>query len=210
MTHGDDRGLVLPPSVAPHQVVIVPIPPRKGDWNEAVLPKAREVQSSLRAAGVRVHLDDRDTQQPGFKYADWEMRGVPLRLELGPKDIEKDACILVRRDSGEKLPTPLAGLAGRVGELLEAIQRDLLEKARRYLAANTTPVADYEEFKGVMATRRGFLVAGWCGDADCEARIKEETRATIRVIPIDGEARPGGCVRCGRPSPAEVYFAQAY
>ena len=99
MTHGDDTGLMLPPRVAPYQVVIVPIPPRKGDWNEAVLPKAREVQAALRGAGVRVHLDDRDNHQPGFKYADWEMRGVPLRLELGPKDIEKDQCVLVRRDT---------------------------------------------------------------------------------------------------------------
>ncbi len=210
MTHGDDSGLVLPPSVAPYQVVIVPIPPRKGDWNEAVLPRAREVLATLRGAGVRVHLDDRDTQQPGFKYADWEMRGVPLRLELGPKDIEKDACVLVRRDSREKLATPLAGLAGRVRELLDAIQRDLLEKARRRLAENTTAVGDYAEFKRVMSEKRGFLLAGWCGDADCEARIKEETRATIRAIPLEADPRSGGCVRCGRPSPTDVYFAQAY
>src|SRR6187431_2911373 len=110
MTHGDDAGLVLPPRVAPYQVVIVPIPPRKGDWNEVVLPKAREVVQALRAAGVRVHLDDRDTQQPGFKYADWEMRGVPLRLEIGPKDVEKDQCVLVRRDTREKAFVPLGGL----------------------------------------------------------------------------------------------------
>ena len=112
MTHGDDAGLILPPRVAPYQVVIVPIPPRKGDVNEAVLPKAREVVQALRAAGVRVHLDDRDTQQPGFKYADWEMRGVPLRLEIGPKDIEKDQCVLVRRDTREKAFVPLAGAGG--------------------------------------------------------------------------------------------------
>jgi prolyl-tRNA synthetase len=210
MTHGDDAGLVLPPKVAPHQVVIVPIPPRKGDWSEAVLPKAREVQARLRAAGLRVHLDDRDTQQPGFKYADWEMRGVPLRLELGPKDIEKDQCVLVRRDTREKAFVPLAGLETRVGELLAAIQGGLLERARRFVAENTTAVGSYGEFKEVMAARRGFLVAGWCGSAECEAKVKEETRATIRVIPIEGEARAGQCVHCGRPSPRDVYFAQAY
>src|SRR5687768_407934 len=116
MTHGDDAGLVLPPKVAPHQVVIVPIPPRKGDWSESVLPKSREVLARLRKAGLRAHLDDRDTQQPGFKYADWEMRGVPLRLELGPKDIEKDQCVLVRRDTREKAFVPLAGLEARVEE----------------------------------------------------------------------------------------------
>jgi prolyl-tRNA synthetase len=209
MTHGDDSGLILPPRVAPHQVVIVPIPPRKGDWNEAVLPKAREVQAALRAAGVRVHLDDRDTQQPGFKYADWEMRGVPLRLELGPKDIEKDQCVLVRRDTREKAFVPLAGLAAQVRETLDGLQRDLLERARRFVADNTTRVDSYDAFKEVMAGKRGFLVAGWCGDAACEAKVKEETRATIRVVP-QGPAQAGTCVRCGRPSEREVYFAQAY
>ena len=114
MTHGDDSGLILPPKVAPYQVVIVPIPPRKGDWSEAVLPKAREVQAALRGAGVRVHLDDRDQHQPGFKYADWEMRGVPLRLEIGPKDIEKGQVVLARRDTREKMPTLLADLQPRV------------------------------------------------------------------------------------------------
>jgi prolyl-tRNA synthetase len=210
MTHGDDSGLVLPPKVAPYQVVIVPIPPRKGDWNEAVLPKSREVLAMLRAAGIRAHLDDRDTQQPGFKYSDWEMRGVPLRLELGPKDIEKDQCVLVRRDTREKAFTPLAGTPARVKELLDSIQTDLLARARKFVAENTTRVSSWDEFRQIMAGRRGFLIAGWCGDADCEARIKAETKATVRVIPLEGEARAGSCIRCGRPSPQEVYFAQAY
>jgi len=210
MTHGDDAGLILPPRVAPYQVVIVPIPPRKGDWSEAVLPKAREVQTALRGAGVRVHLDDRDYQQPGFKYADWEMRGVPLRLEIGPKDIEKDQCVLVRRDTRDKAFVPRADLASHTRALLEQIQLDLLARARRFLAEHTSRVKTYDEFKAVMAQKRGFLVAGWCGEADCEARIKEETRATVRVIPLEGEGAPGACVRCGKPSPRDVYFAQAY
>jgi prolyl-tRNA synthetase len=210
MTHGDDSGLVLPPRVAPYQVVIVPIPPRKGDWSEAVLPKARELRDRLRAAGARVHLDDRDTYQPGYKYADWEMRGVPLRLELGPKDIEKDQCVLVRRDTREKSALPLAALASEVPARLEAMQAELLARARRFVAENTSRVGSYDEFKAVMVERRGFIVAGWCGDAACEARVKEETRATIRVIPIEQAADAGSCVRCGRPSPGEVYFAQAY
>jgi prolyl-tRNA synthetase len=210
MTHGDDSGLILPPRVAPHQVVIVPIPPRKGDWSEVVLPKAREVAAALRGAGVRVHLDDRDTFQPGYKYSDWEMRGVPLRLEIGPKDVEKDQCVLVRRDTREKTFVPLAGIAAHVPELLERMQKDLLERARRFVAENTTPVASYDEFKQVMESKRGFLVAGWCGDAACEAKVKEETRATIRVIPTEGEAVAGTCVRCGKPSACQVYFAQAY
>jgi prolyl-tRNA synthetase len=210
MTHGDDSGLVLPPKVATYQVVIVPIPPRKGDWSEAVLPKAREVLATLRASGVRAHLDDRDTQQPGFKYADWEMRGVPLRLELGPKDIEKDQCVLVRRDTREKAFVPLAGMPARVRELLDTIQREMLERARKFVAENTTRVSSWDEFRQIMAGRRGFLIAGWCGDAECEAKIKQETKATVRVIPLEGGVRPGTCIRCGRPSPQEVYFAQAY
>jgi len=207
MTHGDDSGLILPPRVAPHQVVIVPIPPRKGDWSDAVLPKAREVQALLRGAGVRVHLDDRDTQQPGFKYADWEMRGVPLRLEIGPKDIEKQQCVLVRRDTREKTFVPLDSLAGRASELLDAMQRDLLERARRFVADSTRRVKSYDELKEAMATSRGFILAGWNGDAAVEARIKEETKATIRAIPL--EERPAACVVTGEPG-CEVYFAQAY
>jgi prolyl-tRNA synthetase len=210
MTHGDDSGLILPPKVAPYQVVIVPIPPRKGDWSEAVLPKAREVQAALRGAGIRVHLDDRDQHQPGYKYADWEMRGVSLRLEIGPKDIEKDQAVLVRRDTREKSFLPLAGLAQAVRERLDALQADLLARARKFVADNTTRVSSYDQFKQVMSDRRGFLVAGWCEDAACEAAIKQETKATVRVIPIEGDASPGACVRCGKPSPREVYFAQAY
>ena len=210
MTHGDESGLVLPPKVAPYHVVVVPIPPRKGDWSESVLPKAREVLATLRGAGIRAHLDDRDTQQPGFKYADWEMRGVPVRLELGPKDIEKDQCVLVRRDTREKAFVPLAGAPARIRELLDQIQSDLLARARKFVADNTTRVSSWDEFRQIMAGQRGFIIAGWCGDAECEAKIKQETKATVRVIPLEGETRPGTCVRCGRPSPQEVYFAQAY
>jgi prolyl-tRNA synthetase len=209
MTHGDDAGLILPPRVAPYQVVIVPIPPRRGDWNEDVLPKAREIAALLRSQGVRVHLDDRETQQPGFKYADWEMRGVPLRLELGPKDLEKKQCVLVRRDTREKAFVPEEGLGQKVLALLDEIQQALRTRARGFLESHTTAVSSYEEFKAVMAEKRGFLLAAWCGDAACEAKIKEETKATIRVMPF-GDRKASACVRCGRPSPADVYFAQAY
>src|SRR5262249_10384197 len=182
---------------APHQVVIVPIPPRKGSVAEAVLPKAREVMASLRDAGVRVHLDDRDQYQPGYKYADWEMRGVPLRLEIGPKDIEKDQCVLVRRDNREKTFAPLTALREHVEMLLDALQADLRARARRFVAENTSRVATYNEFKEAMATKRGFILAGWCGDAEVEARIKEETKATIRVIPL-GEEREAACIKTGQ------------
>ncbi len=208
MTHGDDNGLILPPKIAPHQVVIVPIPPRKGDWNEAVLPKAREVQKQLRAAGVRVHLDDRDQHQTGYKYADWEMRGVPFRLELGPKDIEKDQCVLVRRDNRSKTPVPLSGLERAVPEMLATFQSDLLERARKFQADNTTRVSSYDEFKQVMAEKRGFIVAGWNGDPAVEKRIKEETKATIRVMPM-GDPIEAKCIVTGEKG-REVWFAQAY
>jgi prolyl-tRNA synthetase len=209
MSHGDDMGLVLPPKVAPYQVVIVPIPPRQGDWNEAVLPKAREVQKLLRGAGIRVHLDDRDTQQVGFKYADWEMRGVPLRLELGPKDIEKDQCVLVRRDTREKAFVPLAGLGANVTERLAVMQSALLDAARARVQSLTSRASSYDEFKQIMSGKRGFIVAGWNGDPAVEARIKEETKATIRVIPLDDGEREAPCIVTGQKG-REVYFAQAY
>jgi prolyl-tRNA synthetase len=189
-------------------VVIVPIPPKKGDVKEAVLPKAREVQAMLRAAGIRVHLDDRDQFQPGYKYADWEMRGVPVRLELGPKDIEKDSCVLVRRENRAKEFVPLAGTATRLTALLDTIQQELLEQARARMKASTTRVASYDEFKQVMAEKRGFIVAGWNGDPRIEARIKEETKATIRVIPM-GDPVEAPCVVTGEKG-REVVFAQAY
>ena len=188
-------------------------PAAQGRLNEAVLPKAREVAG--RAARGRACASTSTTataSQPGFKYADWEMRGVPLRLELGPKDIEKDQCVLVRRDTREKAFVPLAGLAvaGR-----GAARRDPGRPADARAAASwptTRPVSRrYDEFKRVMTEKRGFLVAGWCRSADCEAKIKEETKATVRVIPDRrATAAAGSCVRCGQPSSSEVYFAQAY
>ena len=164
--------------------------------------------AALKGAGIRVHLDDRDNQQTGFKYADWEMRGVPLRLELGPKDIEKDQCVLVRRDSREKSFVPLSGLAAAARDLLDRLQADLLERARTFVKDNTTRVATYAEFKEAMAGKRGFILAGWNGDPAVEARIKEETKATVRVIPLDGGAEVP-CIVTGQPG-REVWFAQAY
>jgi prolyl-tRNA synthetase len=208
MTHGDDAGLILPPKVAPYQVVIVPIPPRKGDWNEAILPKAREVAASLRDGGIRVHLDDRDQFQTGYKYSDWEMRGVPLRLEIGPKDVAKEQCVLVRRTDRHKDFVPLAGIAPKTRELLDELQTDLFDRAVRFREENTTRVSSYDDFKEIMRTKRGFILAGWNGDPAVEAKIKEETKATIRIIPMDGGPETP-CVVTGEKG-REVYFAQAY
>jgi prolyl-tRNA synthetase len=208
MTHGDDSGLVLPPRVAPYQVVIVPIP--RGNWQETVLPKAREIQQDLVAAGVRVMLDDRDAYTPGWKYAEWELRGVPLRLEIGPKDIEKSAVMIARRDTREKSSVPMDGLAGAVHGLLDAIQLNLFERALAFRTEHTQRVGDYESFKQAMEGRPGFVIAPWCGSADCEARIKTETQATIRNMPMDSAVPTGHCVRCDNPAQAEAWFAKAY
>jgi prolyl-tRNA synthetase len=207
MTHGDDSGLVLPPRIAPYQVVIVPI--QRGNWQETVLPKALEVQATLVAAGVRVFLDKREEYTPGWKFAEWEMRGVPLRLEIGPKDIEKGQVVLARRDTREKLPTPIDGLASTVTGLLETIQQALFDKALKFREEHTSRAETWDEFVAIMEGRPGFVVARWCGDADCEAQIKTETQATIRNLPFDQV--PGGtCVRCDKPANTEARFAKSY
>jgi prolyl-tRNA synthetase len=217
MTHGDDSGLILPPRVAPYQVVLVPI--QRGNWQETVLPRAQAIRSELAAAGVRVFLDDRDAYTPGWKFAEWEMRGVPLRLEIGPKDIEKGQVVLVRRDTREKAMVPMDGLTAHVGIQLETIQRALLDRALKFREEHTIRESSYERFKQIMDGRPGFVVSPWCGDAVCEAQIKAETQATLRNIPLDAvrwrtdtEGQPSGppCLRCGRPAVAEAWFAKAY
>ena len=207
MTHGDDSGLILPPRVAPHQVVIVPI--QRGNWKETVLPKAEAVQADLRRAGVRVFLDAREAYTPGWKFAEWEMRGVPLRLEIGPKDIEKGQVMLARRDTREKLASPLDGLAGRILSLLDEIQQGLFKRAVDFRTEHTSTAANWDEFLAAMEGRPGFVIARWCGDAECEARIKAETQATIRNLPFE-QVPDGMCVRCDRPAITEARFAKAY
>ena len=214
MTHGDDSGLILPPRVAPYQVVIVPI--SRGNWQETVLPRAQAIRDQLVASGVRVMLDDRDAYTPGWKFAEWEMRGVPLRLEIGPKDIEKGQVVLVRRDTREKGMVPMDGLTAHVGVQLETIQRALYDRALKFREEHTTRESSYEGFKKIMDGRPGFVVSPWCGDAECEAQIKAETQATLRNIPLDAvrwseAGQPGPpCLKCGRPAVAEAWFAKAY
>ena len=208
MTHGDDSGLILPPRVAPYHVVIVPIP--RGNWRETVLPRAKEIADTLTDGGVRVTLDDRDAHTPGWKYAEWEMRGVPLRLEIGPKDIEKSQVMLVRRDTREKIPTPMARLAERLGELLVKIQANLLDRATRFRDDHTVSVTSREEFVQVLEGRPGFVIAPWCGRDECETKIKAETQATIRNIPLEARPASGPCVQCGRDGETDAYFAKAY
>ena len=208
MTHGDDSGLILPPRVAPHQLVIVPIP--RGNWQETVLPHAQRIRDALTEAGMRVKLDDRDVHSPGWKYAEWEMRGVPLRLEIGPKDIEKSQVMLVRRDTREKIPTPMDGLTSRVSELLSTIQSDLFARALAFRDEHTVHVTSRDQFDQLLEGRPGFVVAPWCGEADCEAKVKTATQATIRNISLDPAPASGPCIECGKPAQTDVYFAKAY
>jgi prolyl-tRNA synthetase len=207
MTHGDDSGLVLPPKVAPYQVVIVPI--GRENWRETVLPKAQEIQRDLAAAGIRVTLDERD-ERPGWKFSEWEMRGVPLRVEIGPKDIEKSAVLVARRDTREKQSLPMAGLAAGIQGLLDQVQQNLLDRARQFRDEHTQRVSSYDEFKQIMDGRPGFVIAPWCGRADCEAQIKTDTQATIRNMPLDGGSPGGTCIRGDGPAIAEAWFAKAY
>lgn len=209
MTHGDDSGLILPPAVAPHQVVIVPIP--RGNWKETVLPTCQAIRADLAKAGIRVRLDDDESQTPGWKFAEYEMRGVPLRLEIGPKDIEKQSVFAARRDTRAKQSLPMAGLADTVRTLLDEIQAGLLARARQFRDERTSTADTWDEFVRLMEGRPGFVIAPWCGSAECEAAIKAETQATIRNIPFGYEDAQGkACVKCGRPAVARPWFAKAY
>ncbi len=210
MVHGDDQGLILPPRLAPFQAVIVPI--FKTDEEKAsVMDAARKIRSELVAAEIRVKLDEREGMSPGFKFNDWEMRGVPLRIELGPKDVAKGSVVLARRDrpgrEGKSF-VPQAGLADAVKNLLAEIQQALFDRALAFRKANTIEPRDYSEFK--LAVERGFAIAHWCGNEDCEAKIKEETKATMRCIPLDQSGEPGKCVFCGQASKDKAIFAKAY
>jgi prolyl-tRNA synthetase len=209
MTHGDDSGLILPPAVAPWQVVIVPIP--RGNWKETVLPKCEEIRDQLQAAGIRVKLDADESQTPGWKFSEYEMRGVPLRLEIGPKDIEKSAVFAARRDTRVKASLPMAGLPAAVTALLGEIQQNLLARARAFRDEHTVTADTYDEFKVIMEGRPGFVVAPWCESAACEAEIKAETQATIRNIPDGYGTAPGKpCLKCGKPATVSAWFAKAY
>ncbi|MGQ0735799.1 MAG: proline--tRNA ligase [Acidobacteriota bacterium] len=208
MTHGDDSGLILPPRVAPWQVVIVPIP--RGNWKETVLPKCLAIQDQLRSAGIRVRLDADESQTPGWKFAEYEMRGVPLRLEIGPKDLEKNAVFAARRDTRAKQSLSMEGLPDRVTDLLNEIQDSLLARARQFRDDHTSRADSYDEFRQIMEGRPGFVVAPWCGSVQCEADIKAETQATIRNMPFGQGPPKSPCVKCGRPATASPWFAKAY
>jgi prolyl-tRNA synthetase len=206
MVHGDERGLVLPPKVAPIQVVILPIAMHK----EGVLDKANEIFGRLQAAGLRVELDDRDTQSVGWKFNEWELKGVPIRLEIGPKDIAKDQVFVCRRDTLEKAPLPMEGLEQGVPALLDDIHATILDKALKMREARTYEATDFEQFKEGVVEKKGFVRAMWCGERSCEDEIKEKTGATTRCMPFEQEPLGDVCVHCGKPAKTLTYFARAY
>ena len=215
MTHSDDRGLVLPPRLAPTQVVIVPIY-RQDDDKARVLEAARRIADELRGAGVRVLLDDSEAQRPGWKFHEYEVQGVPVRLAIGPRDVANGNVELARRDTGEKEIVPQEGLAARLTETLAEIQQGLFDRALAFRQAHTTKVDTYDDFKRVLDEKGGFVLAPWDGTDETEARIKEETKATIRCIPLPEEAEALGAVGTsedmltGQPSARYVVFARAY
>lgn len=204
MAHSDDNGLVLPPKIAPTQVVIIPI---KND--QKVLAKADAVAASLSNQGFTVKIDARD-DRPGVKFFEWEKKGVPLRIEIGPKDIENQSVVLVRRDTGEKSSVSEKNVVAGVEEALNSIQKNLFDKALKFRKAHTWNVDSWEEFRDTLEKKGGFLMAHWCGNAECEAKIKEKTKATTRCIPFDQKKEKGKCVFCGDKSEGRIIFAKAY
>ena len=205
MVHGDDSGLVLPPKIAPVQVDVIPIMQNK----DGVLNKAYEVKEALVKAGLRVKVDDTD-KKPGWKFSEQEMRGIPVRVEMGPRDIEAGQAIILRRDTREKTTVAIESLAEEIKNILDKMQTEMLERARTHREAHTYVATNYDEFKDVVANKPGFVKAMWCGDQACEDKIKEETTATSRCMPFEQEHLSDVCVCCGRPAKKMVYWGKAY
>jgi prolyl-tRNA synthetase len=215
MAHGDDKGLRLPPAVAPQQVVIVPIPGKTDDETTTVMRASEELRVAIadrswRGAPIRVTVDDRDDLRPGYKFADHELRGVPLRIDLGARDLGDNRVTIIRRDTGEKRQIGLEGAAAQVGDLLGAVQQALFDDAAAFREANTHRVARYEDLRTTIAERGGFVVGAWCGAEECEAKVKAETKATIRFLPLEPEDPGAPCVVCGSAGVDVATWAIAY
>ncbi|KPV64038.1 MAG: Proline--tRNA ligase [Candidatus Bathyarchaeota archaeon BA1] len=209
MVHGDDKGLVLPPKVAPYQVVIVPIFYKEVE-RDIILNKAREVLKKLEENGITTILDDRAEYTPGWKFNEWELKGVPIRIEIGPRDVERKQVVVARRDTFERVSVKEEELVDAINRLLGEIQNNLLNRARKFLEDNTTTVKNYVEFKEALRRKGGFIKVCWCSSEECEGRVKEETGATIRLIPFEKEKPFSDCVYCGNEAREVVYFAKAY
>lgn len=214
MTHGDDRGMKIPPKIAPIQVVIVPIAPK--NKREMVMDKAYELKEQIKAAGIRVHLDNREEHSPGYKFNDWEMRGVPVRIEIGPRDIENGQAVIARRDNGEKEFVALDQLIEAIQTLMPQIQKDMFEAAKAFRTANTHSAATMDEMEQIITEKRGLVYTWWCGSEDCEVVAKERMAATIRNIPLDQDGakqiapKEAKCIHCGGDAHEVAVFARAY
>jgi len=209
MLHGDDRGLIVPPHTAPIQIVIVPIH-FKDRNKEGINEKTRKVTQILKSAGFRVHLDDREQYTPGWKFNEWELKGIHIRIEVGPRDVERKQVTLVRRDNFQKVNVNDDALVEEARKSLESIQITLFEKASLALKASIRQAANYDEFKQIIETNGGFVRACWCGSSECEDAIKNEIGATIRTLPFQDEVTFAACVKCGKPSTKVGYFARSY
>jgi prolyl-tRNA synthetase len=208
MTHGDDQGLILPPKLAPFQIVIIPIY-RTDEEKSLVMPVVSKVEQELQS--FRLKVDNREEVTPGFKFNDWEMRGVPLRIEIGPKDVQKGTLAFARRDILGKAGKSFVSqtqLEAQVAEVLQSIQASLYERALAFRRAHTFDPKDYAELKS--AVEKGWAFAWWCGDAECETKVKDETKATTRCIPLEQEPGQGTCIVCGKPATEKVIFGRAY
>ncbi len=205
MVHGDDSGLVLPPRIAPTQVMVIPIAQHK----PGVLEKANELNEVLKAAGLKVKVDDSD-KSPGWKFSEQEMRGIPVRVEIGPKDMEQNQAVIVRRDTREKKIVSLDTLAESVKEMLDTMQHEMFERAKERLYSNIRDAKTYDEFKDLIANKPGFVRTMWCGSLDCEMKIKEDTSATSRCMPFEQEQISDVCVCCGKPAKKLIYWGKAY
>ncbi len=209
MTHSDDKGLVLPPKIAPTQVVIVPIY-KTPEEQASVLSVAQEIEQGLKAKQILAKTDNRDFLTPGAKFNEWEKKGVPVRIEIGPKDIASGKAVFVRRDTGTKQAIEISPLAEVIEKQLQQMQIDLFEKAKAYRKAKTFHIDSYEEFKKVIEETPGFIYSYWCGSEKCEAEIAEETKASTRCIPFDQTEGSGKCIKCGRAAEKKIIFAKAY
>nr|MBA2633187.1 proline--tRNA ligase [Chloroflexota bacterium] len=209
MAHGDDAGLRLPPAVAPIQVAIVPIY-RSDDERASVLGVAEKLRADLAALGVRVRLDDRDQHRPGYKFAEWELKGVPLRIELGPRDVAAERAVIARRLEGDKVEVALADIASGMPDRLASAQRGLFADAVAYRDANTHEITSYEDFASGVEEQGGFWRGAWCGEGSCEAEISAATKATIRFLPTERSDPGGNCMHCGRPGFEVATWARAY
>ena len=209
MVHGDDKGLRLPPRIAPHQVVVVPIGKNAEDVN-SVLEYLTGTLEAVKAEGIRCYVDDRDGVTPGFKFNEWEMKGVPVRLEVGSRDMAQNVVTLVRRDSGEKIPVPKDKLGEEIPRLLDEIQKSLYSQAKTFRDEHTLTVESYDEFKTIIEETSGFVKCGWDGDPKTEAAIQEETKATIRCIPFEQNVEGLSCVYSGKPAKYQVVLGKAY